>query len=161
MQPQRRQPNAPASPASLLANVLAHGTHTPDSGRGGVECILQTLEEQGSLLSGMFMEFVAEAAAASTAAAGVSRSPSPRQRGPQHTAPSPQPPHSGGHNSSHEQYQQQQPQRQYQQHQQHQPHSVLPAKRSRATELPLSLTLEEIFSGTTKRVSRCDCLSGC
>lgn len=86
---------------------------------GSVDSILQTLEDQQSLLTGMFKDFLQEHAAAASG-------PQLRMR-PTPTIPQ-QPRHSENEQRHHG------------------------LKRSRATELPLTLTLEELFSGAVKRV---------
>lgn len=114
----------------IFSSFLGAGAAQPWE---NVDSILQTLEDQQSLLTGMFRDFVREAsqhkappsgtsaAAASVAAAGCST-------------------HTGVCSGHHTQQQYVQEQR---------AHAL---KRSRATELPLNVTLEELYSGTVKRV---------
>jgi hypothetical protein len=91
-----------------------------------VESILQTLEDSQSLLTGMFKDFIKETQQQGTSAHS-------RTAGPSIPASQPAPAHH---------LQQQYIQEQH-------GHAL---KRSRATELPLNVTLEELYSGTVKRV---------
>jgi DnaJ-class molecular chaperone len=103
-----------------------------------VDSILKTLEDQQSLLTGMFRDFVREASSqhkatpsGTSAAAGPAAAAAAAGGCSMHTGAS-----SGHH-----------PQQQHVQEQR--AHAL---KRSRATELPLNVTLEELYSGTVKRV---------
>lgn len=96
---------------------------------GNVESILQTLEDQQSLLTGMFRDFVRE-----VQGVGLSGVPA--------AAPSPAGSNQAGVASACTQ--------KHPQMQQPRGHAV---KRSRPpTELPLNVTLEELYNGTLKKV---------
>lgn len=98
-----------------------------------VESILQTLENQQSLLTGMFKQFVREAQQG-----GPSRTPAAAAGG-RHTPEPSSPPATSIHH-----------QQQQQQHNHQQGHGL---KRSRTpTELPLSVTLEDLYHGALKTV---------
>ena len=108
-----------------------------------VESILQTLEEQESLLTGMFKEYVREAQLGGSSGSSCGKghpAPSRTAAAPAgHEGPAPAQFHT-----------QQQAQPTAQQHVQEQQQHGL--KRSRATELPLCVSLAELFCGTVKRV---------
>lgn len=108
-----------------------------------VESILQTLEDQQSLLTGMFKEYVREAQLGGSSSGSFSKGEGPSSTQQQQGAP----PAPAQFQSS----QQAHPTAQHtsQQHVQGQQHGL---KRSRATELPLNVSLAELFSGTIKRV---------
>jgi hypothetical protein len=98
-----------------------------------VDSILQTLEDQQSLLTGMFKQFVSEA----QQGAGPSRTTAAAAAAGRQTPASSSPLQGSNH--------------QQQQQQQQQPGHGL--KRARApTELPLSVTLEDLFHGALKTV---------
>lgn len=102
------------------------------AGNSSVDSVLQTLEDQQSLLKGMFSDFVKEAQLAGSKA------------GPSGTAGSGGSPTAATqHTHAHHPAQHNNPQHVHEQH---------GVKRSRATELPLDVTLEELYSGTIKRV---------
>jgi hypothetical protein len=92
-----------------------------------VESILQTLEDSQSLLTGMFKDFIKESQQQGTSA--HSRTAGPASASASQPAPA--------YHAQHQYVQEQHG------------HAL---KRSRATELPLNVTLEELYSGTVKRV---------
>jgi DnaJ-class molecular chaperone len=98
-----------------------------------VDSILQTLEDQQSLLTGMFRDYVKEASQHTGTSPETSAGAGPAAAAACST-------HRGASPAYHPQ----------QQHVREQRAHAL--KRSRATELPLHVTLEELYSGTVKRV---------
>lgn len=94
-----------------------------------VESILQTLENQQSLLKGMFKQFVQEAQQG-----GPSRTPA--AAGGRHTPEPSSPPATSI----------------YHQHQQHQQQGHGLKRPRTPTELPLSVTLEDLYHGALKTV---------